>query len=213
MKLITTVLFLICENTKASNIFSDQYAKLNYQRSLQETNEFLVSNISTLKSCPGVKLSITCGDNVCGNREDKNNCPADCIKGEIRSYNHEVICDKVKTVFTPKTEADFQAAIKVSIKNGMRVKVVGNLHSATNMLCNKSTVISTKNLNKVIGLEKYQGEDVVNVQAGVTIGELSEWLHERKKSLGYTMIGYRGVTVAGVTATAAMEVLPSMMRS
>ena len=79
--------------------------------------------------------------------ETRANCPADCIKGSIRSYNHEIICDKVKQYFHLKVKRSLNA-IRQSIKNGMRIKVVGNLHSATNMLCNKSTIISTKKMKK-----------------------------------------------------------------
>jgi len=200
MKLIS-VIFLLCSfNVFSKNIISETYSKIRYKQAVKNVDEFL-SSPGNLKLCPGVKLSISCGDKICGKGENINNCPADCIKGEIRSYNHEVICDKVKTVFTPESESEFQEAVSESVRNGMRVRIVGNLHSASTQLCNKSVIISTKKLKKIYGLTSVSGEETVHAQAGVTIGELSEWLHEKNLSLGYTMIGYRGVTIAGVTAT------------
>ena len=201
MKVVITLLLTITSfNGFSKNIISKNYARLNYELNLKKVNDEL-SNEIYINSCPGVKLSLSCGNKTCEENENVDNCPADCIKGEIRSYNHEVICNKVKTIFEPANASEVQEAIKTAINNGMKVRTTGNLHSASTQICTKGVVISTKNLNKILRLEKYQGEDTVHVQAGVTIGELSDWLHERDKSLGYTMIGYRGVTVAGSTAT------------
>ena len=110
MKLISAIFLLYSFNVFSKNIISETYSKIRYKQAVKNVDEFL-SSPGNLKLCPGVKLSISCGDKVCGKGENINNCPADCIKGEIRSYNHEVICDKVKTIFTPESESDFQEAI------------------------------------------------------------------------------------------------------
>ena len=89
-----------------------------------------------------------------------------------------MICDKVKAVL-PGERIWFSRSNQRICKNGMRVRIVGNLHSASTQLCNKSVIISTKKLKKIYGLTSVNGEETVHAQAGVTIGELSEWLHEK----------------------------------
>lgn len=193
-------LFICIQSSYGQNPFSNYISKYKYDQSVNEVNEELES-ISSSNFCSGLNLVKTCGNKKCEKNESIDNCPADCLKDEIRSYNHQTICTNVQTIFTPKNIKEVQGAINYANELGMKVRATGKLHSANGQLCTNGIIISTKNLNKISGLEFSNNEEVVNVEAGVTLGELSEWLHTKNKSLGYTLIGYRGVTVAGSTAT------------
>ncbi len=197
--LIITI-FLFFNIANAQNYISNKISEYRYGQSIKEVNEELEKNTS-LKLCSGVKLVRTCGNKICDKNETIKNCAADCLKDEIRSYNHQYICTGIKTIFTPKNITEVKEAVQKANEYGMKVRAAGNLHSANTQLCTQGVTVSTKNLKQIIGLETFNGEEVVNVEAGVTLGELSEWLHEKDRSLGYTLIGYRGVTVAGSTAT------------
>jgi hypothetical protein len=49
---------------------------------------------------------------------------------------------------------------------------------ASKAVCTEGgNVISTQNLNHIVGLETYQGEETVNVEAGAYIWDIAEYLH------------------------------------
>ncbi|MCO4795356.1 MAG: FAD-binding protein [Bacteriovoracaceae bacterium] len=174
--------------------------EVDFRKALKEANQEILK-VQNQRSCSGVKLSLTCGNGICNKNEDRNNCAADCVKGKIRAYNHQTICEKVKRVFRPENTDDVKDAIQYALDHRQKVRVVGQLHSANNQLCSDGIVLSTEKLRNVHGLSEFNGEEVVSVDGGVTLGELSAWLHDKDKSLGYTLIGFRGVSVAGSTAT------------
>ena len=64
-------------------------------------------------------------------------------------------------------------------------------------------MISTEGLNKIIGIEEFEGEETVLVEPGASLKDLSEWLHLRDRALGYGFVGFKGISVGGSTATAA----------
>lgn len=154
-------------------------------------------------ACPGFLLVKTCGNLKCETEkgESRLTCPSDCRSTPIRSYNHQTLCDEYTSIYKPRTKEEIQSAVIEAKESGRKVKVVGKLHSATKTICTNGVVISTQNLNKVHKLERFHGEETVVTDPGVSINDLSEWLYERGKSIGMTMIGYNGVSVAGSTAT------------
>jgi hypothetical protein len=163
------------------------------------------SNFLNFKSlsCPGFRLVRSCGNRICEKKknETKVNCPSDCDQGQVHSYNHLTICRNIKSIYTPKTSKEIQDVIAIARKKKIKVKIVGAKHSASNIMCTDGLMIDMSNYNKIIGLEDYLGEKTVKVQGGVIISDLAEWLHKRNLSLGYSLMGFRGVTMAGAIGT------------
>jgi FAD/FMN-containing dehydrogenase len=90
-----------------------------------------------------------------------------------------------------------------SIERRERVRAVGSRHTANSQICSDGNVIAIQNLNRIVGLGEFHGEETVVVEAGVRLGELVDWLHDRGKALGFAFPNYRGVTMAGAVSTGA----------
>ena len=155
-------------------------------------------------SCKGVKLVTTCGNHECN--EDKGetalNCPADCIPGVIRSYNHEVICDAVQEIRFVQNVEEVQDIVRYATYRDLKVKPVGALHSASEVICTEGVAVVMSKMNKVIGIKEMNSKKVVETMPGVTVFELSEWLYERGYALaGIPNMGFRDLTVGGAVAT------------
>ena len=58
------------------------------------------------------------------------------------------------------------------------------------------------NFNRIHGFKRHNGVEYVDVDAGVRLSELNRWLYEHGRSIGYTTIGFRGITIGGGLATA-----------
>jgi len=156
-----------------------------------------------MRGCPGTDLVLTCGDRKCDAAagETAESCPSDCISAPVRSYNQQTLCSEVQKVHSPGTAEELRDILAASLHAGQKIRVVGRLHSANSQLCTPGVVISTERFNRIQGLEKLEGRDVVSVDAGVTMEVLTEWLHERGKSLGFAIMGFRGVSIGGAVAT------------
>jgi L-gulonolactone oxidase len=172
-----------------------------YEQALGEVNAE-VSRVARA-ACPGVDLVVSCGNRQCERSlgEDEKNCAADCVQATIRSYNQQTLCHEVQSHLTPSSREEVQQAVQAAIQAGRRVRVVGRLHSANGILCNRDVVLSTERFNQVRGIETLGGVETVAVDPGITMAELMEWLHERGKSLGFPVMGFRGVSIAGAIAT------------
>lgn len=153
--------------------------------------------------CPGFKIVKSCGNWKCeaNKGENINTCPSDCIDSPVRSYNHITLCKDVQKIYRPSTIEGVRHAINYAKENNLRVRIVGQMHSATDVLCNSGVVITTENLNKIYGIEKFEGNETVRVDGGVIIYDLAEYLHQHDKSLGFPLMGFRGVSMAGAAAT------------
>jgi FAD/FMN-containing dehydrogenase len=81
--------------------------------------------------------------------------------------------------------------------------LVGSEHSTNGQLCSNGIVLVTDRLNHILGLEQNEGAETVSVEPGVLLSDLTEWLDKKGRSIGYSVIGYRGVTIGGAIATAA----------
>jgi FAD/FMN-containing dehydrogenase len=173
-----------------------------YQSAVRAVDQELM-RVEGTRGCPGTDLVLTCGDRKCDASlgETQGNCPSDCISAPVRSYNQQTLCSEVQKVHTPETAEELRDVLASALHAGQKVRVVGRLHSANSQLCTPGVVISTERFNRIQGLEKLEGQDVVSVDAGVTMEVLTEWLHERGKSLGFAIMGFRGVSIGGAVAT------------
>ncbi len=168
----------------------------------------VTSDLTALSNCPSLEIAATCGNQQCDTLETAETCPADCGDWQLASYNYQTLCDEVQSVHMPKSVAEVQQLVRDAAAAGKRVKVTGQAHSATDVMCTDGVLISTANLtmhnpNLGISLETFEGVEVVKVPAGTLMWDLSEWLHPRGKSIGYTHLGYAFPTVAGHIATSS----------
>lgn len=163
-------------------------------------------------SCPGIKVMETCGDNSCNGIETASNCPSDCSSYNTASFNYQVLCNEVQTVYRPSSVAELQQIVATAAANHQHVKVVGGAGpngttgSASSVVCSDGVVISMENINEnnanfTLALETFEGKEVVNVPAGTNLHALGEWLYTRGKGLGYTHLGWRHPSVAGAIGT------------
>lgn len=155
--------------------------------------------------CPGLKLVTSCGNFKCelDKGENAENCAPDCVAASIRSYNQQTLCTEVQKVVAPSNESEVLEIVRSANLLNQKLKVVGAKHSASDLICTKGTAISTEKLKKILGLEQKNGMETVRLEPGVTLAELTEWLHTKGKSIGYPVMGFRGVTIAGAIATSS----------
>lgn len=168
----------------------------------------LVGDLTNLGSCPSLEIAASCGNQMCDALETAENCPADCGDWQLASYNYQTLCDEIQSQYSPTSVAEVQQIVRAAAAAGQRIKVTGKAHSATEVMCTDGVLISTSGLtmhnpNMGIQLETFEGVEVVNVPAGTLMWDLSEWLHPRGKSIGYTHLGYAFPTVAGHIATSS----------
>ncbi|MBT3984311.1 MAG: FAD-binding protein [Bacteriovoracaceae bacterium] len=178
--------------------------KDDYQEAVKLLNGELKQAMKGRHSCPGLSLVVSCGNQKCeaSKGEDVNSCPADCLYSPVKSYNKQTICENTLGLHRPYSTLEVSQIVKNAYAKGEKIKVVGTLHSATGIICSEGHIISTENLNHVLGLENVGAKEYVNVEPGVTVFALSEWLHKRGKALaGIPHMGFRDLTVAGAIAT------------
>lgn len=151
--------------------------------------------------CPGIEMAATCGNGTCDAHrlEDANTCPQDCGSSLVFNNLKNIECAQVQKYVEPDSLAALQAAVTDAVEAGQRIRIVGSKHSYNKVICGDGTTISTVNFDDIIGMDG----DIVRVQAGVKIGQLADYLHERDLSVGFAHIGFRGITVAGSIGTSA----------
>ncbi len=173
-----------------------------YERLLTEVNSQL-GMVSQQRSCPGVSLTLTCGNGRCEPErgENETTCPLDCLNAPIQSYNAQTFCSAVKKVYAPSTQDEVVSIVRDAISAGNHVRAIGHAHTGNQLICNDGVEVSTENLNHILGIEILGGSEVVTVEPGVHLSTLANWLDQKGKSLGYRLIQFRGVTIAGVLAT------------
>jgi len=122
----------------------------------------------------------------------------DCDGAKIKAYNHHICCDKVQQLVAPETLAELEKAVT----SASPVRVVANSHTSNDQICTEGVGISIANFNQIHGLRRRGGVQWVDVDAGVRLSDLNRWLYEHGWSIGYTTIGFRGITIGGGLATA-----------
>lgn len=180
----------------------------DYYDAVDQVNKHLAyaGNPHHSLACEGTKLALSCGDGVCRPEEGENaiNCPADCLDSPVKSYDDSIVCSAVQEYYEPNSISQVQQIIRHAAYAGLSVRVVGSRHSTNDHYCNDGIAISTKNLNRIVGiLRETDGSESVVVEPGVKMGELASWLHLKKRSLGYAQLGFRLATVGGAVANAA----------
>lgn len=194
-----------------------------YQQKLDQVNDH-ISDVHADEGdlCPSTDLILSCGDDICDSLfESEENCLADCLDTSLRSYNHFISCPKPYGLFVPNHIDEVQQVIRLAHAQDLRVRIVGSRHSINRQFCTDGIVISTEKLNKILGIiYEGDGSESVMVEPGVTMGELSQFLHRYDRSLGYAQLGFRLATVAGAIATGAhgsspnhTSVISSLVRS
>ena len=98
-------------------------------------------------------------------------------------------------VHYPKTVAEVQEAIKKCKK----LRALGSKHSFNKIADSTENLVSLKELNKVVSLNKEA--KTVTVEAGMRYGELAPYLHENGFAL-HNLASLPHITVAGSVATA-----------
>lgn len=201
-----TVQYLILSFMSTNSYSAPQTDFENYQSAIDQVNDYLVE-ANNSKGCPGLKLVISCGNLKCEPKkgEDIQSCPADCLENvKVRSYNNITLCNKYTQTHVPKTTGEVADIIKMATAKNLKVKPIGASHSATDIMCQSGVLIPMQNFNKVIGLSYVNNKKVVEVEAGATVFEVSEWLDKKGLALkGLVNMGFRDVTIGGSMATSS----------
>jgi UDP-N-acetylenolpyruvoylglucosamine reductase len=189
---------LLCQFvSKANRVFGFIFFAVIFPLAVQAQTSGLI--------CPGSKMLLSCGNNRCDAwlGENAETCPMDCSNYSVASYNFQQICTTAQKLTIPENESGMATALRAAAIEGLEVKVVGRLHSTNSVICNRGILLSTQKLTKIHGIESYNSVETVKVQAGVTMGQLTDWLDTQGKALGYTLMGFRGISVGGAIGTGA----------
>jgi FAD binding domain/D-arabinono-1,4-lactone oxidase len=124
--------------------------------------------------------------------------PPSCDDVRVKSYNHQVCCANVKDVVAPENLGELQRLVQNS---GKPLRVVANSHTSNEQICTDGIGVSIANFNRIHGFRRHNGVEYVDVEAGVRLSDLNRWLYEHGRSIGYTTIGFRGITIGGGLAT------------
>lgn len=160
----------------------------------------------SLLYCPLLKMSGHCGNHKCewllGEKAD--NCPADCSAALVQSWNAGVQCDDTQYLFAPTTTAEVENIIHDARNSGQKVRGIGSRFSNTDILCSRDVIVSTKALNKILGIEVFEGQETLHVEAGATLDEAMSYLASRGKALvGFPTPIIRPATIGGALATSS----------
>jgi alditol oxidase len=98
-------------------------------------------------------------------------------------------------VHYPKTLAEVQQVVKSCTK----LRGLGSRHSFNTIADSTENLVSTKDLNKILSLDKVA--NTVTVEAGIKYGELCHYLHENGYAL-HNLASLPHISIAGSIATA-----------
>jgi FAD/FMN-containing dehydrogenase len=191
------------QDPTAPSALSGAYRPLSaaYSEELAELVAYQRSTLWPLE-CPGLLTAGSCGDGSCdGLLENADNCAADCVPHLVGAYNDLPICPSYQRLLTPRTVAEIQDAVRAAVAAGQHVRPIGKKHSASNAICGDGVALDMSGLADV-NATRIDG-DIAYVQPGVTMIDFGDWLYARGLSIGYTHLGFRGVSVAGAIGTSA----------
>jgi FAD/FMN-containing dehydrogenase len=155
-----------------------------------------------LWNCPGLFEAASCGDGRCDPlTENAASCRADCVPHLVGAYNDLPICPDYQSLVQPHTIEEVQEALRQAKAADLHVHPIGRRHSASDALCGDGLALDLS-LMADVEATRIEG-DVAYVQPGVTMLALGDWLDARGLGIGYTHLGFRGVTVAGAIGTSA----------
>lgn len=98
-------------------------------------------------------------------------------------------------VFYPKTLEE----VRTLVKQHAKIKVLGTRHCFNNIADSTDNLLSTKDLNKVIGIAP--DKKTVTVEGGIKYGELAPYLHQKGYAL-HNLASLPHISVAGSITTA-----------
>lgn len=163
-------------------------------------------------TCPGLLESAACGDGTCDAlSESESTCPADCVFHLVGAYNDLPICPAFMEVREPASVEETQRAVRDALSQGKRIRVLGASHSASQLICGDGVALR---MTRFADVSKTEVRDnVAYVQPGVLMIDLGDYLYSKQLSIGYTHLGFRGVTVAGAIGTSAHGSAPRFASS
>ncbi|EHK22912.1 uncharacterized protein TRIVIDRAFT_60270 [Trichoderma virens Gv29-8] len=119
------------------------------------------------------------------------------------NWNNEIRYEVPDNQFkTPTQVSDIQAAVRQAYEQAQRVTVVGAMHSTTECTMGTGTVISMKNFNRVLDVDKERL--TVTVEGGVTLHQLCGHL----KELGFqppVILEYGNFQIGAISGTHAND--------
>lgn len=179
-------------------------AKIQYEKSINQTND-LVEESKDILNCPGTQLVISCGNQFCEPHlnESQTTCPADCLPNvTVRSYNNITLCQGYNEIQIPQSSLEVSDIVKKAVFEKKHVRAIGASHSATDVMCASGLLVPMDKMKTIFGIETLNNQKIIHAQAGVTVFELSEWLHQKGYALaGLPHMGFRDVTIGGAIAT------------
>lgn len=121
--------------------------------------------------------------------------------GTIQSYNLDTVVHNVP-IFYPKTIEEVQSLIKDAHDHHTNVRFAGTSHSTNSTIIGSGIYIKSENFNKILGIEADSAYGpVVNVESGVKLGDLHEYLAQHGYSLGFAYPFYYGISIGGLLST------------
>lgn len=122
---------------------------------------------------------------------------------EVQSYNHLVCCDKVKEVWKPTSVKEVERLVKEAADAGHKLRVVGRMHSSNEQLCppDDQYVMSLELLSSHFHKRHHGNMEVMVADAGMTLRDFDQILYDQGLSVGFGVIGFRGVSLGGAVAT------------
>ena len=155
--------------------------------------------------CPAqTPLTLSCGNFICepNSGETDNNCPIDCQDQLTRPISFNALTSSCQSsfVFYPSTLQEIKDQLKSSILQNKELRIWGTGHSYSPELCSDGNYMVLKNFSQIHGIENFYGEEVVNVDAGVTFSDLNIFLAQNQKALGFNIPGFGDISVGGFVA-------------
>lgn len=120
---------------------------------------------------------------------------------DIISYNYETVAKDVPIYF-PSTVEEAQSLILRARQNQVQVRFSGASHSTSSIILDTGIYIKSKNMNRILGVKQDPEHGaIVEVESGVKLGDLADYVGEKGYSLGFAYPYYSGLTIGGLLST------------
>jgi UDP-N-acetylenolpyruvoylglucosamine reductase len=166
----------------------------------------------SLLVCPLVAQSGHCGNKRCEwlLGETESSCPMDCSKALVQTWNAGVQCSDADELVRPTNVAEVEELVNRARNARRKVRANGRNFSNTDVVCSPDMAISTSALDDIVGIETFEGEETLHVEAGASLDEAMRYLAARGRALvGFPTPIIRPATVGGALATSSHSSSPS----